>query len=110
MQKVTIIAVVLLVIVAVGIEVAMSFNDHTYTITITDKERVNVENDSKYLVFGKTANGEIIVLENTDTFIRGKFNSSNIYGQIEIGQTYTFTVIGFRFPLFSTYENIIKIS
>ena len=110
MKKATMIIVILLVIVSIGIEVAMSFNDHTYTITITDKERVNVENNSKYLVFGKTSSGEVVVLENTDTFIRGKFNSSNIYGQIEIGQTYTFTVIGFRFPLFSAYENIIKIS
>ena len=110
MKKATVIIVILLVIVSIGIEVAMSFNDHIYTITITDKERVNVDDDSKYLVFGKTSNGEVVVLENTDTLIRGKFNSSNLYGQIEIGQTYTFTVVGFRFPLFSMYENIIKIS
>ena len=110
MKKATVIIVILLVIVSIGIEVAMSFNDHTYTITITDKERVNVDDDSKYLVFGKTSNGEVVVLENTDTLVRGKFNSSNLYGQIEIGQTYTFTVVGFRFPLFSIYENIIKIS
>ena len=110
MKKVTIILVVLLVIVSIGVDVAMSFNDHTYTVTVTDKERVNSNDSSKYLIFGKTPDGETVVFENTDTLIRGKFNSSDIYGQIELEQTYTFTVIGFRFPLFSIYENIIRIS
>ena len=86
------------------------FNDTTYTITITDKERVNDSDSSKYLVFGKTPNGETMVFENTDTFLRGKFDSSTIYGNLEIGKTYEITVVGFRVPFLSWYQNIISYS
>ncbi len=87
-----------------------TYNDTTYTITITDKERVNDGETSKYLIFGKDPNGETMVFENTDTLMRGKFNSSTIYGNLEIGKTYEITVIGFRVPILSWYQNIISYS
>jgi len=90
-----------------------SFNDTNYTVTITDKERI-VEHSgdsisSKYLVFADGENGESYVLENTDCFIRGKWNSSNIQGQLKEGNTYTVTVVGYRVPFLSMYQNIIKV-
>lgn len=87
-----------------------AYNDHTYTITVTDKERVNANNAvSKYLIFGTDENGDNKVFENTDSFLRFKFNSSDIYGEMEVGKTYEITVIGYRVPFFSAYENIIEI-
>lgn len=94
-------------LIIVGI-VMFSFNDHSYTIKITDKERIDNEK-SKYLVFGETREGNTFVFENTDTFLRFKFNSSDIQGQLKEGNTYKLTVIGFRMPFFSNYENIIGV-
>lgn len=85
-----------------------SFNDHTKIITVTDKERVNTSSYSKYLIMGEDENGEPLVLENTDNTIRFKFNSSDIYAALKEGETYEVTVIGFRVPYMSWYENIIS--
>lgn len=90
-----------------------SFNDKEYTITITDKERI-VEADgesvsSKYLVFGEDENGNTLVFQNTDEWTRGKWNSSTIQGSLEVGETYTVVVVGYRIPFLSCYENIISV-
>jgi len=89
------------------------FNDHNYIITITDKERITTgvgkNIGSKYLVFGKNENGSF-VFENTDNLIRLKWNSSDIQGKLEIGNTYRITVIGYRVRFLSLYKNILKVS
>ena len=88
------------------------FNDHEYTITITDKERIveggGKSTSSKYLIFGKDENGEVLVLENSDSVLRRKFNSSTIQGSLEEGKTYDVVVVGYRIPFLSSYENIIS--
>ena len=79
------------------------------TVTVTDKERIaeltgEGTTKSKYLIF--TDSG---TFENTDTMLFWKFNSSDIYGSIKVNQTYTFTVVGWRIPFFSSYQNIVKV-
>lgn len=104
------IMIILIFIVAILLSIGTSFNDHTYTITVTDKERVNKEDDSKYLVFADDINtGDSLVFENTDTMVRFKWNSSNLQSKLHIGKTYKVTVIGFRFPITDMYENILKV-
>ena len=97
----------------IGREAIFNFNDTEYTITVTDKERIYTgsgnSSSSKYLVFGDDQNGNSLVFENTDCFIRGKWNSSNIQGQLKVGNTYKIMVIGYRAPFLSWYQNIIKI-
>ena len=106
-----VIIMVVLVVLSVICIVFTSFNDHTYTATVTDKERIvktsNGKADSYYLIFCKDDTGNYFEFKNADNFLRLKFKSSNIYNQIEIGETYKFTVVGLRFGLFSWYENII---
>ena len=103
------------VILGLGVisSVVFSFNDTEYTITVTDKERIYTGNgsssSSKYLVFGDDQNGNTLVFEITDCFIRGKWDSSNIQGQLKEGNVYKITVIGYRVPFLSWYQNIIKI-
>ena len=90
-----------------------AYRTDTYTVTISEKtvKNYNVKYsngsngiDSKYLVF--TTDGE--VYEITDTILRWRFNSSNLYGKLQVGKTYKITVNGFRIPLFSEYRNILK--
>lgn len=105
-------AIIPFLIVFVGIAV-FSFNDSEFTVTVTDKERIvegagkNVT--SKYLVFCEIKEtGETIVFQNTDNLLRLKFNSSDIQGRLKEGHTYKVTVIGYRNPILSWYENIIN--
>ena len=104
---------IVLIVALIGIITYFtSYNDHTYTITITDKERVvtgvGENSSSKYLIFGTDEGGKSKVFENTDTIMRLKFNSSDIYGELEVDSTYEITVVGFRFTIFSCYENIVR--
>ena len=76
-------------------------------VTVTDKERVMTEDSSKYLVFTEDSDGNTYVFENTDSLLRGKFDSSDVQGQLKVGNTYKITVVGYRIPFLSAYQNII---
>ena len=73
-------------------------------ITIKDKTAMVKEDGGYYLVFT-----EHEVFENTDQFIIGKFNSSDIQNQLEFGYTYKVKAMGWRVPFLSWYRNIIYI-
>lgn len=38
-----------------------------------------------------------------------KFDSSDVYGELEIGNSYEVRVVGWRIPLLSWYRNIIDV-
>lgn len=100
---------ILIMVAFIFFDVFSSFNDHKYVVTVTDKDRVTHNGNSKYLVFADGENGESLVFENTDTAIRLKWDSSNIQGSLHEGETYEITVIGYRIPFMSKYENIIEV-
>lgn len=81
------------------------FTDETVTAQIVKAERVGSGTDSRYLIF---TDGE--VFENTDTLLRWKFNSSDVYGNITAGRTCTMTVNGWRIPFFSVYRNVLEVT
>lgn len=103
------IVIITVLVLAIIVTLATNFNDTEYTITVTDKERVVTEESSYYLVFGEDENENVLVFENTDTLFRGKFDSSNIQGKLKTGGTYTVTVVGYRIPFLSMYQNIIEV-
>ena len=72
---------------------------------IQDKERVNDGNESRYLIFTDSE-----TFTNEDSWLALKFNSSDVYGGIGIGQTCDFKVTGIRVPIFSWYRNILSAS
>ena len=108
-----VVMIAIMLVSLIGQEAIFNFNDTEYTITVTDKERIYTgsgnNSSSKYLVFGDDQNGNSLVFENTDCFIRGKWDSSNIQGQLKVGNTYKVTVVGYRVPFLSWYQNIINI-
>jgi hypothetical protein len=85
----------------------VTVRDTVTNVVVTDKERVTTGSgdtaSSKYLIF--TSNE---VFENTDSLLLFKFNSSDVYGSIQRGQTCTFEVVGWRVPFLSWYRNIAK--
>lgn len=82
-------------------------NNQTIEIAIKDKYVKNGKdgNSSKYLVVDTDNN----TYEVTDLFLKGKFNSTDIYNILEIGHTYRVEISGSRIRLFSMYPNINKI-
>ena len=84
------------------------YSEKTYTATVTDKDIKNYDSSSKFLVFTKTEDGETRVFSMEDTLIKGRWNTADDYAEIEVGETYSFTVIGWRIPFMSEYENIIE--
>lgn len=82
----------------------------TVTFTVIDKENVVNNNSSKYLIYTKDSKDKLEVFQNTDNWFAFKVNSSDIYGQIDIGKTYEATVYGKRIRMNSFYRNILNIS
>ena len=71
---------------------------------LVGKERVGDSDSSKYLLFTESE-----TFENSDIMILGKFESSDIYGQLEDGKTYRATVCGYRIGFLSMYRNVVSI-
>lgn len=73
------------------------------TIFVNKSERITEGKSSRYLVYTKEG-----VYENTDSLFLGKFNSSDLYNQIQQNKQYECLVTGWRIPFFSDYPNLIK--
>ena len=76
--------------------------------TVTDKGTKRKGDEDKYLVYTVGEDGETRTYEVTDSFIAGRFNSSDVYAGIEVGKTYEFTVAGGRNGFMSWYPNIYE--
>jgi hypothetical protein len=58
----------------------------------------------QYLVY--TTGG---TFQDSDSWLSGKFNSSDLFGRLETGHVYTLRVRGWRIPILSEYPNILNI-
>lgn len=103
-----IIAIVLVIIICIYDAYIHNCDERIIQSTVTDKAVKAKSSDSMYLIFTTTNDGEIQVFQITDSIIQGRFDSSDVYAGIKVGETYDFTVVGLRLPLISTYPNIIK--
>lgn len=110
-MKASTLGALVLLVPLVGCSALYNFGtrDTVIDAVVTDKERiVSGSGDtmsSTYLVFTE---GE--VFENTDSFWALKFNSSDVQGQIGVGETCDFDVYGWRVPFFSWYRNILEVN
>lgn len=80
-------------------------NNQTIEITVKDKYIKNGSQSGKYLIVDSNNN----TYQVTDLFFKGKFNSTDIYNQLEIGKTYRVEISGKRIHIFSWYQNINKV-
>lgn len=112
-RKVIIASVIVVVILFVIVPLFSSYyKEKNYVGTVTEKGIKNYysgnNSKSKFLIFVTLDDGKSRVFSVEDTLIKGRINSADDYGQIQTGTKYQFTVIGWRIPLFSDYENIIR--
>lgn len=103
-----IVVIVLLLFVSCAHSVDKAYNRYEITATVTDKAVKNSSDDSKYLIYAEDVNGEVVVMEITDSILAGRWDSSNVYAAIKVGKTYTFTVGGTREEFMSWYPNIYE--
>lgn len=102
-----VVVILLVVLVLLGgfiFEIARNLNRHPVEFTVNKTERVvNPDGQgAKYIVY--TSNG---VYENTDSFLNMKFNSADLYNELQPNKKYECTAIGFRNGFFSWFENLI---
>lgn len=81
--------------------------EETIRVYVTGKDVITVNNEGNfshmYLIFTSDE-----VFKNVDSPWHDKYNSSDLYNQIQLGE-YEFTVTGYRSHVNSEYRNIIKI-
>ncbi len=78
------------------------------TITVTNKERGSDKTPD--LIWAIKADGSLETFQVEDNWFKGKYNSSDTYGLIQISQKYNAKVTGFRMGFLSTYRNILEVS
>lgn len=100
-----IIIVIALVVIAASPIIHFSTMETVRNLEIIEKERIVVKESSKYLIFTDRE-----VFENVDSLWALKFDSSDYYRNIRVGQFCTLTVTGFRIPVLSSYRNIVGYS
>lgn len=103
------VALGVLLIFAIGPVINKAVDERTVVVTVTDK---GIKNEfkmrSRYLVYCKTAEEKTEVFEISDSILKFRFDSSDMYPNIEAGHTYKFTVCGKRMHLLSWYPNIYE--
>lgn len=97
-------AVGILAVVSVGGGAIAYSTKDSVTFTVKNKESIVENNSSKYLIY--TNKG---VFENEDSLWYLKFDSSDLYNELEKGKTYEADVYGFRVPILSLYKNIVDV-
>lgn len=102
-----VIALVIIIVGAIVFKVA--------TIGYSNKEVIAIEVKDKYIKRDNKSDIYIIVdtdnntYQISDLFWIGKFNSTDLYNELEIGQAYFIEITGIRNQFLSWYPNINKI-
>ena len=90
-------------ILAIGLiifTIVYALNKDTVIATVTDKQ-VRGESGTYYVYTDE----EVFVVKDSPFYFR--WDSSDDWSLIEIGETYEFDVTGYRIPILSKYRNII---
>ena len=105
-----IITVIICLFTSCGHTIDRNSNKREVIGIVTEKTVKRIDSQDKYLIFVEIeGEDEVQVFEITDNWIEGKLNSSTIYGNIKVGETYTFTIKGSRNEMLSWYPNISKV-
>jgi hypothetical protein len=83
-------------------------NEREIVATVIDTGIKNDFKNGRYLIYCKDVDNETTVLEITDSFLKFRFDSSDVYPNILPGHTYRFTVCGNRVHILSWYPNIYE--
>lgn len=82
------------------------WKEETITDCVKEKWIKGTSEQQKYLISTEN-NG---VHQVADSFWKWHFRASDVYADIDEGECYVFTRIGWRIGFFSTYKNIIRVN
>ena len=98
--------IILILLAAISLSfIERAITEEQVTITVTDKDVKRYKDSDKYLIYSESGTFEI-----TDSVAYWRWDSSDLYGRIEKGKTYTATVYGWRIPFISYYQNIVEVN
>ena len=85
-------------------------NTHTEVVTVCDKGSVQTgSGDSRSHEFRLYTSGATYVVKDYYGSDGVRFNSADIYGRIQVGETYIFKSYGYRIPWMSYFWNITEV-
>ena len=98
-------AVVAVIAVPVGTTIAWNNAEQTQTCTVENKDRASTSTGSEMRVYTDCG-----IFRVADTLWQGQWDSADKYAELAIGDTYQLTTVGWRFPFFSDFPNIIEVA
>ena len=93
--------VILLALFSITFPFIEKTNEDTIEIVVTEKS-IKPDQSNSYLIFTENE-----VFEIEDDVAYWRWDSSDTYNKIKVGETYNCKVCGWRIPMLSTYRNII---
>lgn len=101
-----IIYIIVLIVIIIGMigGIALDYSNEK-TIQVEIKDKYVKGQEGLYIVIDTENNAYKI----TDLLFIGKFNSTDIYNELEIGHRYEITTTGYRIRFFSEYPNINEV-
>ena len=85
-------------------------NQHTEIVTVCDKGSVQTgSGDSRSHEYRIYTSGATYVVKDYYGSDGVRFNSADIYGRIQVGETYIFKSYGYRIPWMSSFWNITEV-
>ena len=96
--------ITLIILVGIGYSLGYALTVGEETITIKEKWVKYSGDDAKYLI--SSEDGQVFQI--TDSILKWRFDSSNLYAYLEQGETYNIDTQGWRFGFLSSYKNIIR--
>lgn len=97
--------VLLLVLGGITMSAINFFHVEEKTCTVEDKYALKGDDGSTFRV----ETSDCGILEVQDSMFRGVWDSADRYAQIEPGQTYDMTLVGYRLPFFSMFPNALEV-
>lgn len=77
--------------------------------TVTDKDRSTKSDKGNSSSVFRVYTAECDTLGIADNFLQGNYNSSDLYGKIQVGHKYKFHTVGTRNGFFSWFPEITKL-
>ena len=86
------------------VEWSVTYESKHYETIVVKEKTIGIGGNNSYLIYT-----EKDVYEVQDLLLIGFFNSSDVYNQIEVGDTIRVKVYGQRVPFLSAYKNIVEV-
>lgn len=103
---VTILIALIIITLVIAYPLLYALTSGEETITVKEKWVKYNGNNAKYLV--SSTNDQVFQI--TDSFVRIRFDSSNLYASLDEGECYVVKTQGWRFSFLSDYKNIIEVT